>query len=174
MAPALVQQINHVSHVCFIVRKENLQLFKDQLTRAFNVTDWDGPLEVTPMGLLQTGSISTGLEIIAPLDDQDEDNVFTQHIQAKGEGLFSVIYGVKDVELAAKEAQERGTELMNGPDGKPLTIDSMTGMNGQPVHAAWNERLKVYREIALKPMFGINFWLGQIEPLRSGSTTSEQ
>ncbi|KAK6378798.1 hypothetical protein LTS17_006501 [Exophiala oligosperma] len=158
MAPALVQQINHVSHVCFIVRKENLQLFKDQLTRAFNVTDWDGPLEVTPMGLLQTGSISTGLEIIAPLDDQDEDNVFTQHIQAKGEGLFSVIYGVKDVELAAKEAQERGTELMNGPD----------------VHAAWNERLKVYREIALKPMFGINFWLGQIEPLRSGSTTSEQ
>ena len=156
------KQINHVSHVCFVFKKENLVIAMKKFQDAFNITDWDGPQEFPAFGVVQAQSVSAGIEIMAPLDDGD--NPFAEHIRQKGEGFFALIYGVEDLHKAAKMAQEKGIELQLGKDGRPIVYDSMV-MHGDYIHKSWPTKMKTYREIPFS-LFGINFFLGQIEPLQ--------
>ena len=156
------QQINHVSHVCFIYRKENLLTAMKQFGDALGISDWDGPQELPYFGVLQTQSVSAGIEILAPLQD---GTAFDEYLNARGEGFFALIYGVADVRAAAAQAQARGIKPWLDEAGNPVLIDAMHINNGGPAYAAWAVRLKNYLEIPLQPVCGVNFYLGQIEPL---------
>ena len=154
-------QINHVSHVCFIYRKENFAKAKQQFGDALGITDWDGPQELPYFGVLQTQSVSAGIEILAPLQ---EGTQFDDYLQTRGEGFFALIYGVEDIGKAVRRAQDKGIEPYLDADGKPLLIDAMHINNGGPAYASWAGRVKTYLEVPLKPISGVNFYLGQIEP----------
>jgi 4-hydroxyphenylpyruvate dioxygenase-like putative hemolysin len=157
------QQIDHVSHVCFIYKKENLAAAKKQFGDAFGISDWDGPAELPYFGILQTQSVSAGIEIIAPLGDDTE---FAGYLRVHGEGFFALIFGVRDLDKAVKQAREKGAEPHLTAAGEPVLIDAMRIDGGRPAYASWSERLKAYREVPLKPICGVNFYLGQIEPLQ--------
>jgi hypothetical protein len=155
-------QINHVSHICFIYELENLDAARQQFSDAFGITDWDGPTELSFFGVLQTQSLSTGIEILAPLHDKGP---FNDYLKARGEGFFAVIFGVADLETAVRKAQERGIEAVLDADGRPLLIDALTIAAGEPAHLSWRDRVRVYRETPLQPVAGVNAYLGQIEPI---------
>lgn len=170
------QQINHVSHVLFVFKPENLRTAMDQFSKAFGIADWDGPTEIAQhsnpemaklfgRGLLIAQAVSEGIELLAPLS---EGNVFADHIKEKGEGFFAMIYGVPDVRAAAEAARSNGVAVHEDEHGAPLVIDGLRMINGGPVHPSWADKLRRYEEVSLKPLCGLNFYLSQIEP-RHGS-----
>ncbi len=155
------QHINHVDHVVFIYRLENFETAKEQFSKALGINDWDGPAELPYFGVLHTQSLSTGMEILAPLQ---EGTPFDDYLRERGEGFFALVYGVANVRKAAEEAQARGIQFHLDESGKPWVIDVLHIDNGKPTYRHWADRLKAYLEIPLKPVCGINFYLGQIEP----------
>lgn len=162
------QQVDHVSHVCFIYRPENFHAAIKQFSDAFGIDDWDGPAKLPYFGILQTQSVSAGIEILAPIE---EGTQFSDYLSRHGEGFFALIYGVRDVEAAARKAMEKGIEPVYTEDGQPMLIDAMTIDNGQPAYASWPARIKIYKEIPLQPVGGVNVYLGQIEPIGGGVKT---
>ena len=62
-----------------------------------DVHDWDGPADPPYLGLRNAISHSSGLEIVAPLDDTSS---LAEHLRMHGEGLFGVVFGVPDLEPA--------------------------------------------------------------------------
>jgi hypothetical protein len=157
------QQVDHVSHVCFIYRKENFATAVQQFAAALGISDWDGPQELPYFGVLQTQSVSAGIEILAPLQD---GTVFDEYLRTRGEGFFALIYGVANVRKAAAEAEARGILPIVGEDGAPVFIDAMRINHGGPAYADWKNRIRTYQEIPLQPISGVNIYLGQIEPLQ--------
>ena len=155
------QHVNHVDHVCFIYRLENFEKAKDQFSKAFGITDWDGPQELPGFDVLQTQSLSTGMEIIAPLK---EGTFFDEYLRTHGEGFYSLIFGVADVHKAAAAAQANGIQPHLDEKGKPVLVNPMILANGKPVYESWTKRVDTYLEIPLQPICGVHFYLGEIKP----------
>jgi len=162
MGVVMQQQVNHVSHVCFVFRPENLTAAMQEFGKAFGITEWDGPTEIPEFGILLAQAVSEGVELLAPVRD---DNIFAEHLKAKGEGFFAMTFGVADVRAAAEKARRAGIEMHEDEQGAPFIIDGMTAVNGGPAHPSWASKLRRYEEVSLKPVCGLNFYLGQIEPL---------
>jgi hypothetical protein len=157
------QQVNHVSHVSFIYTRQNLPAAKLDFEHAFQITDWDGPTEIRSLGVVQIISMSAGIELIAPLGD--ENNPFAQHIRDKGEGFFALVFGVADVRAAGERAKGLGLGLLETEDGSPWIMDGLHVNDGEPAHPNWDKRFRRFEEMALKPVRGMNLFLGQIEPI---------
>jgi hypothetical protein len=156
------QQINHVSHVCFIYSRINLPKAMEKFGKALGINDWDGPIEIPDFGILQAQSVKAGIELLAPLDE--EEGPFAEHLRTKGEGFYALVYGVADVRSAAEQAAKAGIAVVENEKGEHLVIDSMKGPNGKPAHSSWTGKFERYEEIPLHPLFGVNFFLGQLEP----------
>lgn len=165
------QQIDHVSHVCFIYRRENFAAAMAEFSRALGISDWDGPVELPTLGLLQAQSVSAGIEIIAPLQ---EGTLFDDHLHARGEGFFALTYGVADVRQAAAQAQARGVPPCLDASGNPVFIDAMRINGGAPAHERWKDFLETYQEIPLQPVAGVNLYLGQIAPQRKAAPDQDR
>ncbi len=157
------QQINHVSHVCFVFKLENLPIAQREFGKAFGITEWDGPTEIPEWGIRLVQSVSAGIELLAPTTD-DSNNMFVNHLRLKGEGFFALTFGVADVRAAAERAKRLGIAMHEDQNGVPAVIDGMRTLDGKPAHAAWSKTLRRYEEVSLKPVCGVNFYLGQIEP----------
>jgi len=156
------QQLDHVSHVCFIYDVERLEWARQEFSDAFGIDDWDGPVDLAAFGVLQTQSVSAGIEILAPLTDTGP---FREYLDTHGEGFFALIYGVRDLNAAVRSAQERGARPALDAEGRPLLIDALTIDNGAPAYPSWRESLRTYRETPFEPVAGVNVYLGEIEPL---------
>ncbi len=153
------QQINHVSQICLIYERENLQDAVDQFSKAFGITDWDGPIEIPSAGIVIYQAVQHGIEILSPIG---EDNIFAEHLKTKGEGFFAMTFGVADLRAAAREAQSRGIGMEEDANGVPVVTG---GTRETQPNAIWRNRFDRYEEVSLKPLCGLNFYLGQLEPL---------
>jgi hypothetical protein len=157
------QNVQRVDHVAFIYNKENIPHAIEQFSKAFGINDWDGPIEVPAFGILQSQSLKSGIEVLAPLDPSDE-SIFSKHLRAKGEGFFSLIFGVSNLRESADRAAKEGIKFKRDKNGDYLLIDSMVNNNGGPGHASWTSKLNRYDEYWLEPLLGDHFFLSQIEP----------
>lgn len=156
------QQVDHVSHVCFIYDLDHLESARNEFSAALGIDDWDGPTELAAFDVMHTQSLSAGIELLAPLTPAGP---FHEYLAAHGEGFFALIHGVADVQAAADAAARRGIEPQRDLDGAPVAIDALRIANGEPQYARWAEVLRTYREIPLQPVAGVNIYLGQIEPI---------
>jgi 4-hydroxyphenylpyruvate dioxygenase-like putative hemolysin len=155
------KRTNVIDHVVFIYRLENLDAARDELSAALGITDWDGPKEFERFGIIQTQSVSAGVELLAPTGDH---GFIADHLKQHGEGFFSLVYGVEDLDKAVQEARDRGIEPVLDDDGSPLIIDSMVGGDdGGPAHPTWVGKVTVYKEVPLQPVAGLSLYLGEIE-----------
>ena len=139
--------INHVDHVAWLSRPENLdtnvakleQVTGAALTR-FARKD---------MGFTMYISWQAGLEVVAPMEERTEFNEWLwSELDKKGEGVTSVVFGVKDLDAHKARLEAMGIEV------GPL-------MDDHP-ESPWHDKL-VLRERTAGEVMNTNIVLGDID-----------
>ena len=139
--------INHVDHVAWLVRPENLDAHIEQLEKLtgaklvrFSRKD---------MGFSMSISWEAGLEVVAPMEVRTEFNTFLWNdLETKGEGVTSVVFGVKDLDWHKARLEKLGFEV------GPL-------MDDHP-DSPWHDKLVLWERIAGQAI-NTNIVLGDID-----------
>jgi len=139
--------INHIDHVTWISRLENIERNVASLEA---VTDAKLlRFEREDMGFVMCLDWDAGLEVVAPMDRKTEFNqALHDRLASHGEGLLGVVFGVENLEKHKAKLESKGIEV------GPLMDDLPT--------SPWHDRI-VLRERAVPEV--INSWmiLGQID-----------
>ena len=139
--------INHVDHVAWICRYENV---------AANVAKLEGlsgvklqRFERTDIGINICANWESGLELLSPLPERTEFNGgLYDHLDAHGEGVYAVVFGVPSLDKHKEYLEGRGIAV--GPE-----VDDH-------VDSPWHAKM-VLRERMTDPFLTSNFVLGQID-----------
>lgn len=112
---------NHIDHVAWISRRENIEANVTQLEQLA-----DAKLtrfERKDMGFVMYINWEAGLEVVAPLDYPTEFNqVLRDWLATRGEGVMSVVFGVRDLDEHKARLAAIGVEvgpLMDDHPGSP-------------------------------------------------------
>lgn len=139
--------INHVDHVAWISRPENLdanvarleQITGAKLTR-FSRQD---------MGFTMCISWEAGLEVVAPMEERTDFNVWLwSELETKGEGVSSVVFGVRDLDAHKARLEKLGFEVGSLMDDHP--------------ESPWHDKLVLWERNAGEVM-NTNMILGDID-----------
>jgi hypothetical protein len=144
------QITNRIDHVAWMVKPENHDASVEKLEKLLGVTfeaDDGGP----DFGLRITWSWTAGLEVLSPCGDRaiPHCEMAWKFLEAKGEGLFAMVFGVKDVVGTIEHAKSLGytpSPLLSLP---PTTKD-------------WRQRVQDCTESVLEVWFGENLAIGSI------------
>lgn len=139
--------INHVDHVAWLSRPENLDA---------NVADLE---KVTgakltkfvrkDMGFTMCISWEAGLEVVAPMEERTEFNSWLwSELDKKGEGVTSVVFGVKDLDAHKARLAKLGIEVGELMDDHP--------------DSPWHDKLVLWERAAGEVM-NTNIILGDID-----------
>lgn len=143
------QNVNHMDHVLWLCRLENIESYVKELS-ALTGRSFHGPVDRADLGARVFISWEGGLEIIAPLD---MDTPFTTQCRArleqKGEGLWTVVFGVPDIGQARARAERLGYQ----------TSDLIEN----PPDAPWQHQTRVMKESVVGEFMNTGFVFGEIE-----------
>jgi len=142
---------NGISRVVLIYRPENFLSAVDAYRNALGIVDFEGPYEFDQMGLRAVVSWDTGMEIISPLSQGGFSEYLRDILKSKGEGIFNIVYQVKDLQSAERQAASHGY---------PRVGDYLDGLE---VRKEWCERFTMLKEASLPPIAGVAVTLIQIE-----------
>lgn len=101
---------NHIDHVAWISRLETIEANVRELEKlsGAKLTRF----ERKDMGFVMYISWEAGLEVVAPLDEPTEFNqMLRDWLETRGEGVMSVVFGVKDLEKHKKRLEALGFEV---------------------------------------------------------------
>ena len=145
----LQQPINRVSHVVYCFRPENLDAAVAFLSEALGARFEDSSRP--ELGLRIMISLESGLELIAPAPDLGPvPERFTEHLERNGEGVYNIVYGVRDLDDTAALAARFGVAVTHRGSFADLP--------------PWQGRFDVLDEAHLEPHLGMKITLGRIEP----------
>lgn len=144
------QITNRIDHVAWMVRPENHDAAVEKLSKLFGVTfeaDDGGP----DFGLRITWSWTAGLEVLSPCGDRSIPHcqMGWNFLDKKGEGLFAMVFGVKDVEATIEHAKSLGYE----PSGL---------LSLPPTDKSWRQRVQDCTESVLDVWHDQNLAIGSI------------
>jgi hypothetical protein len=145
----LQQAIQRIDHVGIIVYPENVDKYVKKLSDLLDIT-FDEPIVNEAAGNIAVLSWDSGLEIMAPLRKEGR---YWERLQRFGEGTITLIFGVKDIDVAIGRAKKHGVD-----------VDFEVKLSGDE---PWLTRFKSFREARLKafdPEFAMSLTLSQIEP----------
>jgi len=137
--------VGRVSHIVLIYsNRENRDAALQQYSAVLGVDDW------LVLGELYDRvdvviSYASGLELVFPTR---EGTAFADHIATKGEGLFSFVYGVDDLDEGMADARAQGLKAVPFP----------------PMPEAVRARFAVAREAGLGEVGGTQLVLGEFQP----------
>lgn len=138
---------NHVDHVAWISRPENLDANVAQLEKLTGASLTRFSRE--DMGFTMCISWEAGLEVVSPAKERTDFNAMLwDWLDNKGEGVFAVVFGVKDL-----DAHKARLEAMGFPVG-PL-------MDDHPA-SPWHDKLVLWERVAGEAM-NSNIVLGDID-----------
>jgi hypothetical protein len=114
--------IDHVDHVAWICRQENLDRCVETMSKLCNI-DFGEPLVHEEFGLTIFLSWKAGLEIVSPHAQVTTYNkLLHERLDNRGEGMWGVIFGVENLEAARERARLLGyqptpivSEALNTP-----------------------------------------------------------
>lgn len=138
---------NHVDHIAYISRPENLEanvallekLADAKLTR----------FERKDMGFIMYISWEAGLEVVAPMEEPTEFNqMLHDWLDTRGEGVMSVVFGVKDLDKHKARLEAQGMEVGELMDDHP--------------DSPWHHKLVLWERMAGMVMNSV-FILGDID-----------
>lgn len=139
--------VNHVDHVTWISRPENLEENVAQLEKLSG-----GKLirfEREDMGFVMYLDWDAGLEVVSPMaEPTDFNRALTQYLDTYGEGIMGVVFGVRGLEQHRARLEALGFEV--GPE-----------MDDHP-DSPWHDRL-VLRERLGGVVMNSWFILGDID-----------
>jgi hypothetical protein len=138
---------NHVDHVAWISRFETIE---DNVARLEQLADAKlVRFERKDMGFVMYISWEAGLEVVAPLAEPTEFNqVLRDWLATRGEGVMSVVFGVKDLDRHKARLERLGFEV------GPLMDDH--------VDSPWHDKLVLWERMAGDVMNSC-FILGDID-----------
>lgn len=135
---------SRIDHIVIGIKPENLETCREKLEQILDLefeyaeredlgvniyTDWDA-----------------GIELLSP---SSPDSAFWEQLNAKGEGILSVVVAVEDIDRTKQKAQKAG--IGHYPE---------VGLRGDE---PWAERFDLMRESSLDPVFGIGLILAQLK-----------
>ena len=141
------QLINRVDHVVWLVQPQNLEAYVEKFSKLFR-TQFDGPQLRPAFGVKFWVSWEAGLEILAPWGDNDSAKMWTQRLKDRGEGVFSVVFGVRDLEEASEHARQLGYPVS--------PVFSLSG--DEP----WKHKMESFQEVVIGDMLGTLMGFGEI------------
>lgn len=143
------QPVDRVSHVVYCLREENLERAADFLTKVLGAEFEE--VHRPELGLRIFISLRNGLELIAPSSVVGTPaERFTTFLAERGEGLYNIVYGVRDLDPPIERARELGVAVTH---------------RGSFAHVEpWIGRFDAIDEAHLEPFCGMHITLGQIEP----------
>ncbi|TGD70820.1 hypothetical protein E4634_20655 [Mangrovimicrobium sediminis] len=99
--------INHVDHVAWLSRPENLDANVARLKQMTGATL--RRFSRKDMGFTMCISWEAGLEVVAPMEERTEFNQWLwSELEAKGEGVNSVVFGVKNLDAHKARLEKLG------------------------------------------------------------------
>lgn len=141
------QNINRVDHVVWLVQAENQEKYVEQLSALFR-TQFDGPLIRADFGTKFWVSWEAGLEVFAPWGDNDQAKMWSKRLEERGEGVLSVVFGVRDIEEANAHARQLG-----------YPVSPIIGFAGDE---PWKHKLECFRETIIGDALGTLLGFGEI------------
>ena len=139
--------INHVDHVAWLSRPENLDANVAQLEKLTGATLTR--FARADMGFTMCISWEAGLEVVAPhVERTDFNSWLWSELERKGEGVTSVVFGVKDLDAHKARLAKLGFEV------GPL-------MDDHP-DSPWHDKLVLWERMAGEAI-GTNIILGDID-----------
>ena len=136
-----VGRIDHI--VLAFENRANLDRERERLSALLGVDDWEELGEIEDAGLYIWISWHAGLELICPTRP---GSLVEQHLATHGEGFFSMVFGVDDLESAMARVNENGGHAM------PLAATTPAGAL---------RHYAVTREAVVGEVGGINVLLGE-------------
>jgi len=109
---------NHIDHVAWISRLENIEANVRELEKlaGAKLTRF----ERKDMGFVMYISWEAGLEVVAPLETPTEFNqMLRDWLDTRGEGVMSVVFGVKDLDKHKARLEALGFEVGPVMDDHP-------------------------------------------------------
>jgi hypothetical protein len=145
------QNVQRISHVSLLYRPENFERAIERFKDVLGIDDFDGPYDLTDFGIRFCVSWRSGIELISPI--AADDGPYWDHLRTRGEGLYALIFGVKDLRAARDRAIAAGASAVSGIiNGLTLGVKSS------------NLRFARFEEVMIDVAMGLNLVLGQIEP----------
>jgi hypothetical protein len=138
---------NHIDHVAWISWPENLEANIAELEKltGAKLTRF----ERKDMGFVMYISWEAGLEVVAPLEEPTEFNQWLrQWLETKGEGVMSVVFGVRDLDKHKARLEALGVPVGELMDDHP--------------DSPWHHKLVLWERQAGVVM-NTNFILGDID-----------
>jgi hypothetical protein len=138
---------NHIDHVAWISWPQNLEANIAQLEKltGAKLTRF----ERRDMGFIMYISWEAGLEVVAPMEDPTEFNQWLRSwLETKGEGVMSVVFGVRDLDRHKARLEALGVPVGDLMDDHP--------------ESPWHDKLVLWERQAGEVM-NTNFILGDID-----------
>lgn len=140
------QNVGRVDHLVFAYKsKESRDAARRHFEEVLRITDW------MHLGVMEEGgvdvliSFSSGFELLYPVR---AGSTLDAHLEARGEGLYTLVYGVTDAEEAAEHAASKGAAIYRIVS-RPEEVD---------------RRFEVFNEIRIGEVGGIDIILGEFKP----------
>lgn len=151
------QMVNRVDHVVWIARPENAQAYVERLSGLFGVA-FDGPVVREAYGCRFWVSWEGGLEVFTPYGDGPYAAAWHKRLEERGEGVLTVVFGVRDIHDAQENARRLGYQ--------PSDIIELAG--DEP----YLHKLETMREVIATDMLGTFMSFGEIRYADGVVTTS--
>jgi hypothetical protein len=143
---------NRMSHVVYCVRPENFESATSLWSRALGVTFEQ--LDMHDGSLRVSFSLEHGVEVIAP--SATGPAKFHEFLQSNGEGVYTVVYVVSDLDQAESEVALQGVSI----------ADRLVYTGRRP----WSEEWAVLEERVLPPVHGMRITVARMERHANGAS----
>lgn len=138
--------VGRVDHVVLVYRNhENLKKAQQEFSTLLGIDDWDDFGEVFGR-VHMVASWQSGIELIFPTKP---DPAFDQHLATRGEGFFSLIFGVADLEQAMAQILKQGGTAIAHPHSPEQVYRTF----------------EVAKEAVVGMVGGVNVTIGEFKPL---------
>ena len=140
--------VGRISHVQLVYPADQLDAVCAQLTSVLGIEEWDR--FETPGGTAVAVNLAAGIEICAPLNDE---NPFAEVLRTRGPGVETFVFGVDNLDEGIARAAAAGVEI------RGAAFDVLAfGAGHLP------EQFAVLKEAQLERFAGLDLRLGEIEP----------
>lgn len=151
----MTQSIQRVDHITFIFYPENAEGEVARLESTLGVNIPPSP-PLSPVIRLWV-DFASGLEVITPIGRADEvgatgedaailDKLY-EHLDTRGEGVITVVFGVADLDAAVRRADQAGATIGGRYTSPPPAAEDL---------------LDGFEEVEIGPLAGVNFLLGRV------------